>query len=168
MGMICNYLRVSIAELEEYIRDSSMLEVRIHKGFTEEDENLIDVEKAWNGIFYLLTGEPLTSIEDALPPLRWILDAPQQVDSNQNLGYGPAYFTTANQTSDVATALANITDKDFEKRFDGNKMSDLDIYPNIWAEGDEALEYLKTYFYKLRSFYQKAAEMEQSVIVFIC
>lgn len=166
--MICNYLGVSKSELDRYKRDSSALEKRILDKYTQEDKNLIDIEKAWNGIFYLLTGEPLSSIEDALPPLRWILDAPQQIDPNQNLGYGPAYYTTISQTKDVALALAQVTDEDFEKRFDGNKMSELDIYPDIWAEGAEALDYLKVYFKNLKSFYQKTAEKEQAMIIFLC
>ena len=67
MGMIGNFLRVSSAELEEYLKDSSLLENRIYDEECEdEDPNMIDIDKSWDGIIFLLTGQ---SFENSDHPL---------------------------------------------------------------------------------------------------
>ena len=45
MSMIGNLLRVSNAELESYLENSSLLENRIYEN-DDEDSNLIDIDKA--------------------------------------------------------------------------------------------------------------------------
>ena len=57
MGMTCTLLRVTKNELNEYLNDSSLLEDRIHDNDESEDENenLIDIDKSWDGIIFLLT-----------------------------------------------------------------------------------------------------------------
>jgi hypothetical protein len=167
MGMIGNYLRVSQYELEEYLSDSSKLEKKIYENNIGNDANHIDIEKSWNGIFFLLTGKSLSNIDEALPPLRWTLDAPQQIDPVQDLGYGPAYYSTITQTKEVSEALNEISTETLKSKFDGKLMSAANIYPQIWDEGDAALEYLMEHFHNLRIFYNEAVANMQAVIIYI-
>ena len=44
------------SELEYYLKDSSLLEDKIYDDETE-NENLVDFDKSWDGIIFLLTGE---------------------------------------------------------------------------------------------------------------
>ena len=53
MSMIGNLLRVSNAELESYLENSSLLENRIYEN-DDEDSNLIDIDKAWNAILFFI------------------------------------------------------------------------------------------------------------------
>ncbi len=53
MSMIGNLLRVTKAELEEYLKDSSLLEKSIYDEETDdENPNLVDIDKSWDGIVF--------------------------------------------------------------------------------------------------------------------
>jgi hypothetical protein len=166
MGMKGNYLRVSKKELEEYINDSRKLEERVYSEKKQEDKNLIDVDKCWEGIFYALTGETVDTAREARPPLAWTLLPPQEVDPNQDMGYGPATYTTIEQTKEISDALSKITAEELESKYDGKRMDELNIYPEGWDD-DESLPYLVEYFTLLKNFYTKASDENQAVIVFV-
>ena len=105
MGMIGNYLRISNEELKEYIHDSSKLEERVYNEENQNDPSLIDVDKSWEGVFFLLTGKALATAEGAEIPFRWILYPPNELDPNQDMGYGPATYTNSDQTKEISIAL---------------------------------------------------------------
>ena len=165
MSMIGNYMRVSNDELEEFLADSSKLENRVYES-EEPDPNLIDVDKAWDAIFYLLTGKTLATSQEAAPPLAWISFPPNEIDPEQDMGYGPACYTTQEQTKELSEALGKINTEQFASSYDGKRMMELGIYPEIW-DGDDGLEYVTDYFADLKKFYKIAAANNQAVIIFI-
>jgi hypothetical protein len=162
--MIGNFLRVSNAELEEYIKDSSTLEDRIYNDGGDEDPNLVDIEKAWAGILFLLTGK---NIDDLDHPLAKVLFSGQLIEEDQDLGYGPAHYLNPTQVSEINTQISKISTEDLKKNFDAKKMMELEIYPTIWDEGDEAFEYLAEYFKTLQQVYSDAAKKGEAIITFI-
>jgi hypothetical protein len=166
MGMIGNYLRVSKDELEEYLNDSSKLEDRVYSEKNYPDKNLMDVDKSWEGIFYLLNGQALATSDEAAPPLSWTLLAPQEIDPNQDLGYGPATYTTIDQTREVSAALNGISADELKAKYDGKIMNELGIYPEVW-DNNESLEYLIDNYTSLKDFYYHAVKDSQAVIIFI-
>jgi Domain of unknown function (DUF1877) len=166
MGMIGNYLRVSEEELKEFLNDSSKLDERVFNESDEADPNLIDIDKAWDGIFYLLTGKTLDTYSEATLPLLWISFPPNEIDPDLDMGYGPACYTTPEQTKELSAVLNTITIEEFKSRYNGKLMMELDIYPQVW-ENEEGLDYLVEYFTELKTFYKTAVENNQAVIVFI-
>ncbi|HOY96970.1 MAG TPA: YfbM family protein [Catalimonadaceae bacterium] len=164
--MIGNYLRVSQDVLEEYQTDSSKLEKRVYSDGNRNDKDLIDVNKNWAGLFYLLTGQTLETEEKAVAPLAWILSPPHEIDPEQDMGYGPAKFTDAEQTNEVSLALQSLAVDELKLRYNGKEMQELGIYPEIWDE-PECLEDLIHCFQTLQDFYHKAAMDGQSVIFFV-
>ncbi len=165
--MIANYLRVSNTELLTYLEDSSKLEDRIYsENDNFNDENLIDIDKSWEGIFYVLTGKPIAEIENASTPLSWILYGPKEIDSDQDLGYGPATYTTIEQTKEINLALQVITEESIKENYDGKKMNQDGVYPEVWEE-EESMNYLIENFNLLKDFYTKAANENEAVIVFV-
>lgn len=166
MSMIGNYFRVSQEELDEFLKDSSKLEERVYNESEEADPNLLDVDKAWDGIFYLLTGKTLDTFDQAPPPLLWVSFPPNEIDPDLDMGYGPAAYTTPEQTKELNEALNNITNEQFKNRYNGKLMMELNIYPQVW-EGNDGLDYLSDYFTELKAFYNSAAENNQAVIIFI-
>ncbi len=166
MGMIGNYLRVSQEELDEYLKDSNKLEERIYSEENSDDKNLIDVDKSWEGIFFLLTGKSLATFEDATTPLRWILVPPQEIDPDQDLGYGPASYTNPIETKEVHDALNNITVEQLRNNFNGKLMIEMGVYPEVWDE-KESVDYLIESFHSVREFYNKAVQEKQAVLFFI-
>jgi hypothetical protein len=166
MGMIGNYLRVSKEELESYIADSSILEVRVYDEEYLIDENLIDVDKTWEGLFFILTGQSFATAEKASPPLLWTLIPPQVIDPDLDMGYGPATYSTVEQTMEVSTAINKISIDEVKNRFNGKVMKDMEIYPGSWDDID-SLEFLIENFILLKDFYNRAAAEKQAVIIFL-
>lgn len=164
MSMIGNLLRVTNAELEEYLEDSSLLEDRI---YDEETENpmLIDIDKAWDGIIFLLTGQ---SIDNADHPLLRVLFSGQIIDEEQDFGYGPAHYLTPEQVAELNNEISEITTSDLKRKYDPEKMTELEVYPTIWEqEGDDAFEYLREYFKSLQKVYSDATENGEAVVTFL-
>ena len=59
MGMIMNLLRVSKQEFDNFVAKPSLFEEWAETFYEDDDENderLLDIDKAWGGILYLLTG----------------------------------------------------------------------------------------------------------------
>lgn len=166
MGMTANYLRVTKEELEEYLKDSSKLEIRIYGNGTHDPKTRMDVDKSWEGLFFMLTGKSLATADEALTPLSWTLMPPQVIDPMQNLGYGAATYTNVDQTKEVSRALNKIELDEYKSRFNGQRMMEMEIYPEIWND-QNSLEYLSGSFSSLKEFYNAAAEKGQAIIIFI-
>jgi len=163
MGMVGNLLRVTSSELEEYLQDSSLLENRVYDDEAEEDPNLVDIDKSWEGILFLLTGQ---NLENADHPLSRVLFSGQLIDEDQDLGYGPAQYLTSDQVKEVNAEISKITISELSKNYNPDKMSELEIYPNIWDE-EESLEYLTDYFQTVQEVYSEAARKNEAVITFL-
>ncbi|WP_312075108.1 YfbM family protein [Chryseobacterium sp.] len=163
MGMIGNLLRVTESELEEYLKNSSLLE---NETYNEEaiNENLTDIDKAWEGIIFLLTGEGLASSEH---PLTKVLFSGQLIDEEQDVGYGPAHFLRPNEVIMLNDELSKITIENLRERFDPKKMTEEGIYPEIWDEGNDAFDYLAEEFKAVQKTFVDAAKHNQAIITFI-
>lgn len=166
MGMTCTLLRVTKSELEEYLNNSSLLEDRIFNDEPEgEDKNLLDIDKSWDGIIFLLTGQ---NIENAEHPLLQVIFSGQIIDNEQDLGSGPANYRTPEQVADLNAQISKITVEDLRQKYDPVKMSKLDVYPNVWERDvEEAFEYLSDYFIELQQFYSDASLNGQAIITII-
>lgn len=165
MSMIGNILRVTKVELEEYLKDSSLLESRIYPDEpATDDPQLADIDKAWDGIIFLLTGQNMATADH---PLVKVLFSGQLIDENQDLGYGPANYLTPEQVADINHQIANITRDDLKARFDPEKMTESAVYPAIWDEGETAFEYLADGFSTLQNVYAAATKNGEAIITFL-
>lgn len=164
MSMIGNILRVSGTELEAFLENSILLENRIYNTDSKEaDPALCDLDKSWDGILYLLTGQTLETLEH---PLGRVLFSGQFLNEEQDLGYGPAHYLTAAQVKELSAELAAITPAALSVRFVPKQMSDLGIYPDIWEE-EGILDYLLAYFEDIQTTYATAAKNNEAVITFV-
>lgn len=163
MSMIGNLLRVSPAELETYLADSTRLENRIYED-TGTDPAVEDIDKTWDGIIFLLTGQSLTQ---ATHPLTRVLFSGQLVDAAQDLGYGPAHYLTPGEVAELAPQLTALSEAELRARFDPAKMTELGVYPTIWNEGEEAFEYVVGGFYTVQQLFVEAARKGEAVITFL-
>ncbi|MCW3105754.1 MAG: hypothetical protein JWQ09_260 [Segetibacter sp.] len=165
MSMIGNLLRVTNAELEAYLEDSSLLENRIYDDEAEtEDPNLVDIDKSWDGILFLLTGQKFDENSDH--PLTKVLFSGQMIDEDQNLGYGSGQYLRPNQVKELSEEISKISDEDLRKRYDAKKMTELDVYPNSW-EDDDIVDYLTDNFRTIQKVYAEAAKNDEAIITFI-
>jgi hypothetical protein len=157
MSMIGHFLAVPQAELDALRDEPEQVGEAL---FTTHAEDAVDVEKAWHGIHFLLTGDvapgkgPLANVVFGRTPI-----------GDEDLGYGPALATDAADVPAIAAALAALTDDELRARFDPAAMDD--IYPNIWDEGDQARDYLIDYLQDVRAFYRDAAAQGHAVITWL-
>ncbi|MBF6642804.1 YfbM family protein [Chryseobacterium indologenes] len=162
--MIGNLLRVTESELKNYLEDSSLLLERIYNQDIE-DENLVDIDKAWDGLIFLLTGQNTFNANNH--PLSKILFSEQIIDEKQDLGYGPAHYLTPEQVSELNNQISVITNNSLKVNFDPQKMNDSEVYPLIWEEGDDVFDYLVNAFSTVQNVYAKAAKNGEAIITFL-
>lgn len=166
MSMIGNLFRLTTKDLEDILNDSSILEDKVYSEDNNSINDLLDIDKSWEAIFFLLTGHTVGEIEDAEPPLSWTLFSGQIVDEEQDMGYGPAHYLTAGQVKQLNIALDRITKDDLRHKFDPRKMKQAGIYPEVWDE-PEFLDCLLDNFEQLKEFYRMAEKEDKAVITFI-
>ncbi len=161
MGMSVTMLRLTPAELEEILNNSAALEDKI---YSEDKDNITDLDKTWDGIIYLLSGQGL---EGADPDLIRPIFSGQMVDEEQDLGYGPAHYLTPDQVAEINDAISEIQISEWKAKYNPTEMMELNVYPSIWDEGDEAFEYLADEFDSMQKTYSEAAANGQGLITYI-
>lgn len=161
MGMIGCFAAVAPQTLDRLRRDPASIEEYLYPDDGEaEPPNSIDVDKAWHGIHYLLTGQA----EGGAEPLSLAVFGGEEF--GPEVGYGPARFLSASQVAAVDAAMAALSLVDLEGRFDPKDMEAKDIYPDaIWVrDGREAFDYLADNYQQLVTFYRDAASRGDAVI----
>jgi hypothetical protein len=121
----------------------------------------IDVDKAWHGIHYLLS----SSVWEGEGPLADVVLRGTEIGGD--VGYGPARYLTPQQVQAVAEALADLPTDYLERRYNREELARAEIYPEIWDEGEGALEYLQHWYESLRKYYLDAASKRNAMLKFI-
>lgn len=148
--------RVSLSD--EEIRKEVLAWVEKHKAEVGDTE--LELDKAWHGIHYLLTG---SADPDGTAGSKAILGGE---DIGPNRGYGPAQLLMPDEVREIAKLLTSLSEDDLRRRYSVSDMSRLEIYPRVWErECDGALRWLLSYYPELVRFYQRAAERGRAVIL---
>jgi hypothetical protein len=161
MGMIGCFVAVSEDTLRNLRSDEDSIEEFLYPDDGDsEPENYVDVDKAWHGIHYLLTGESGSGQE----PLSLAIFG--GTEFGPEVGIGPARFLTSIQVTELANALDAIPVETLAARFNPKDMEQKEIYPDvIWVRDNmESLDYLLENYQQLLSFYKDAAGRGDAVI----
>jgi hypothetical protein len=164
MGMSGCFAPVTAAQLEALRRDPDSIEAFLYPNVGEcEAEGGIDVDKAWQGLHYLLTG---AATEGEGPQSLAIFGGEE---FGPEIGIGSTRFLTPEQVRDVSAALADFSETELRANFNPQDMAAQKIYPNvIWVrDGEEALDYLLDSFRSLAEFYADAAARGDGVLQWI-
>ncbi|MFC0682877.1 YfbM family protein [Lysobacter korlensis] len=162
MGMVGCFAAVDIETMQRLVEDPEQVEEYLYPDDGEgEPPHYADVDKAWHGIHYLLTGKA----DDAPDPLGSAILGGDEL--GEDVGYGPARLLNADQVRSIASALPD--EETFKSRFAPREMTKAEVYPVvIWErDGDEALEYLVENYKSLVEFYQGAAARGQGAILWL-
>jgi hypothetical protein len=122
-----------------------------------------DLDKAWHGIHYLLTG----SAWEGEPPLNLLVAGGREV-GHIDVGYGAARVLSAAEVRAAAESLAALRDDDLRARFNPAEMMSKKIYPEIWdrsPEEDDTLGYLLESVGTLREFLSAAVERGHGAVI---
>ena len=113
----------------------------------------LDLEKAWHGLHFLLTG----AADGGRPPASFLLEGGEQLGDDDEMD---ARLLQPTQVREFAEHLAALTPDELTGRFDPARMTKLRIYPEIWERSedeDDPRGYLLTAFAALRDFVGAAA-----------
>lgn len=125
-----------------------------------EDVHVLNIEKAWEGIHFVLTAakEPSDT-----PISRAIFGDRVVPDTLSVMGYGPAHLLTSSQVEESARELRRM-EPELVKRFDVKTMVTADVYA---IHDDPAeLSYLQHHYDRLLTFYEEAASQRQGMAVY--
>ena len=124
-----------------------------------------DLDKAWHGIHYLLTG----TAWEGDPPLDALLRGGREMP-DIDVGYGAPRTLTAAETLTFANALAALSDDELRRRFAPADMTQLEIYPEIWDRDpseDDTLGYLLEYALRLREHLADAVAQRRGLLIML-
>ncbi|MEU5914881.1 YfbM family protein [Micromonospora sp. NPDC047527] len=153
--MIFNARRLSAEELAAVLADPEKVGTLFQGGPDE-----LDLDKAWHGLHYLLTGDTYEIRGDVGPAI--LGGDPIGPD----LGMGPARLLTPDVVRAVAAGLGTLDEATLRDRYDPAALSDAEIYPHIWDDGDDEFDnYLLPHFTALRDFYRTGAERGEAVLL---
>jgi hypothetical protein len=132
--------------------------------FNDEDEPDAELEKAWHGIHFILTGSDWNGDE----PLCYLLAGGSTV-GEIDVGYGPARALTSTQVEEFRAAISNLSKEDFKNKFDREAFEQHEIYPRGWQLGkdEENIDFLYSHFVTLREFLEAAKAKGYGAIVWL-
>lgn len=160
MGMVGCFAAVDAATLRRLKDDPELIDGYLHPDDGDSDPpGYVDIDKAWHGIHYLLSG----SADVGAEPMSWAVLGGEEI--GDEIGYGPARVMAPEQVHSVAAWLPE--DSVFKSRFDPQAMEKAKIYPEqIWVrDGADALDYLVENYRELVAFYKRAAERGDGAIL---
>ena len=121
--------------------------------------SLTDVDKAWHGIHFLLTG----SGSAASWPAGFLFSGTER---GADWGMGPARFLSVKEVQEVCQHLNSLPSTIVADRLNLKAMKAQDIYPDMWDEDyDVTLDYLSYYFNELETFLCDAARANEVIVM---
>lgn len=168
MGMIANYRYLSDNELSQIKRYSCQEEelLDIVEDSTKENETLIDIDKIWDALLFVMTGFSSSEFMDDDPLREAVLGVTPLENVSEYIAYTEhskiAEIVHALEHFDMDRALANFSMEACKKA---------DLYPDIWDyldEEEEIKDDIRTCFVKMKNFYKKILTLKGNVLVTIC
>jgi hypothetical protein len=164
MSMICSLRQAAETDIDRLLAHPEQI-----VDFLDEDAagqgGEIDLDKAWHGIHFLLTG----SVWEGDAPLGYLVAGGEDI-GDEDVGYGPARALRPGEVAKFDAALAAISLDDFRQRFDPKAMMEQQIYPEIWdrhPDDDDTLGYLAEYFEVLKAFVRTSTENNKGLIIWL-
>ena len=168
MGMIANYRYLSDNELSQIKRYSCLEEdlLDLVEDYPEGNDTLIDVDKMWDALLFVMTGFSSSEFMDD-DPLR---EAVLGVTPLENVSEYIAY-TEHSKIAEIVQALENFDMDRAMADFSMEACKKAELYPDIWdylEEEEEIKDDIRTCFVKMKDFYKKILTLKGNVLVTIC
>lgn len=158
MGMIWVAYRRDRSAVDALLSDPDQVEELLE---SDDDDTSVDIDKAWHGVHWLLTG----SDEPTDDPASAVIFGGEPF--GEDLGYGPPRLLSAEDVERVSQALRTVDDDLLRQRMDPAAMRRAKIYPAIWDD-DVLDDYLLPAVQELRSFYDAATDAGDLVVQTLC
>jgi len=157
--MIANFLTITENQAEFLKTHSEQIEGFLYSDHVQDGADLINIDRAWHGLHYLLTGSVWEGDE---PLCSAVLGGDEMGD---DLAYGPARFLDLEKVKEISAVLKEVGVDALVQRYDAQVMNDAEVYPPNWI--DDESECLIEAFEKILDFYNDAASREQCVVLYL-
>lgn len=162
MSMCASFAKIDPNLIVRLQRDPSL----IHEWIEAQGEGapeILDIDKSWHGIHFLLTG----SADGGEGPLAAAVFGGEEI--GDDIGYGPARLLMPQEVQVVAAALEALGLEAFVARYAPEALTAEGIYPDgIWSEDPaEARDYLVDNFKELLGFYAKASRAGAGILMWV-
>ncbi len=166
MGLRANYQYLSdkdLMELKKFDNEDDIFEKV--EDWNEEAEILLDIDKNWDLLHYMLTGVSASNPiwEDPLS------EAVVGVTSIEKIEDFIAYIEK-DRVSDILKALEDFDMESALESFSLEEGKEAELYPDIWDyddEEEEIKEDLLDCFERMKDFYKEILEVDGNVLVTI-
>lgn len=135
---------------------------------------LLDLDDAWCGLHFLLTGEvPITKGDAQRLGIAWWSDSLENaimggMETSYRDSYRFARLLSVQETSNMAQKLADLNPSLLAARFNPADMIEEKIPPqHRWREETHALTWLHDNFMKLRTHYGRATRNNDAMLIYI-
>lgn len=168
MGLIANYSYLSDENLKELKSLGSAEEdiVDSVEDWSDEEDVLLDIDKMWDVLHFVLTGVGTEHRIDDNPLSQAVLGVTPIEDIFEYMAY-----TEHSQIADIVTALDEFDIEQALETFDMKACKEAELYPNIWdydEEEEEIIDELLHDFEQMKVFYKKVLEAKGHAVVSIC
>ena len=155
MGMIWVAYRRDRLYADALIADPELIEDLLE---SDDDVTSVDIDKAWHGVHWLLTG----SAESDSSIASDVIFGGQPVgDPDEEM----IQVIDEPRVARIASYLAELDEASLRARFDPQAMIRADVYPSgIWEEPELLEDYLLPAVQQLKEFYAAAARTNEAVI----
>jgi hypothetical protein len=170
MGMSGELYRVSAERLRDMLADPGQVREEIYPDDSDlyaarRAERGLDIDKAWDGIDFLVRGLVRRGRIPWVDPVPWHAPVEGSETGAAN-HYGPICYRTPAQVAEIARALAAVTREDVEGVYDPQQMMADDVYPRSWDRPGE-LDFLWAHFRAVAAFYREAAARGEGVLLWL-
>lgn len=156
MGMVGAYMRVSAEELTGLLQEPDRFEQLL-----EDEERQTDIDKAWHGLYFLLTGS--TDLDEIdRHSLGKVVFGGDVIDEETGIAY-----LTPEEVADLSTRLQFIELDALEARYDVTTMNEQELYPFEREWGREEKQYLLDQFDELKRVFAQAAREREALVTWI-
>ena len=168
MGLIANYNCISDESLKELkgLGSSKKDLFETVEEWSDEDELLLDIDKMWDVLHFVLTGVSTDHRIADNPLSQALLGITAVEELSDYLAY-----TEHDKLADIVAALEQFDMEEALESFDMAACKEAELYPDIWdydEEEEEIKDELLHDFEQMKRFYKQVLDANGNVLVSIC
>ena len=161
MGMRASFIAVDSEQIDRFMADPDALGDFVYGENQAPPQHAMDVDKAWHAIHFVLNGSAEPGADDAAP----VIFGGEPV--GEEMDYGPVRVLRPAEVRALSATLAGIGAEDIRARFSSDRLAAADIYPGVWTEPEEDLDYVLHNYREMAHFYADAAQRGDGLLLYI-
>lgn len=169
MGVTIFYHRLKPEHLEQSIDDADFFENLLNEREQYCDE-ILEIVDGWDGLHFVLSDERRQGISmfEAFDEFGEAIIGTEIVNDDYETDHGTPHYLNQERVMAIADLLAEVNEDDLWDNYKPNKMDQMMVYPEDWdMNRDTGFDMIKDAFDLLSSFYERAAQEDNAVIITI-